>query len=244
MSITFLSKDKELFTQFKQEIITDKLFLDSEKLASIRKFPKDAFYNRGIFYSPTAIDLLNSYPYLKDTSIPYCNNSLYMDRYIYPICNTKGEVLLHMGYNPTPLGEYMNKYEISNSIGVNQRNVIANMESIGMYDGNEIYVTEGYFDAVAVNLLWNKKAIALLGSYHMNIPKRTILSRLKKEGYKLILIPDLDEAGSNLISSNLWDDIYLIPEKDVKDFNEYYISQTKPYSNTNSRNRYSFDIFK
>lgn len=212
--------DKKIFTEFKEYVVSKKDFQPSDDLAEIRNIDKSILRKKGIFYSQSIMDICNRYPDFTKTSIPLTVGDLYTDRYIYPICNTKGEVLLHMGYTPTPK-TYQQKYSLSNLSGGNQRNIIANFESFSEYEGNLVFVCEGYFDALALESLYHKKSIALLGS-SLSTPKKAILQRLKEDGYKLVYIPDLDEAGKSLVNSKLWDIVCYYPKLDrAKDFNDY-----------------------
>ena len=213
--------DKKLFTQLKYHLIDNNISTYAEQLALTRGFKKDIFNNRGIFYSKSPLDTLRQFQFLRESSIVENKNLLYTQTYIYPICNTKGEVLLHMGYTNNPMSN-QHKYEISNVIGVNQKNVIANLESLSLYDGEYIFVTEGYFDAIAVNNSYSLKSIALLGSSRLTIPKRTILKELKSKGHKLIYLPDNDIAGSSVTNEPIWDYVlHYTNNEEIKDFNEY-----------------------
>lgn len=229
----YRTTDKKIFTEFKDYIISKNYFQASDELAEMRLLDKSILRKKGIFYSQSIIDICNRYPDLSKTSVPLTVGDLYTERYIYPICNTKGEVLLHMGYTPTP-DAYQQKYSLSNLSGGNQRNIIANFESFSEYDGNLVFVCEGYFDALALESMYHKKSIALLGSY-LSTPKKAILQRLKEDGYKLVYIPDLDEAGKSIASNKLWDMVCYYPKlADGKDFNDYLSICT--YTNTNPIN--------
>lgn len=221
--------DKKLFTELKYHLIENKIFTYAESLSLMRGFKKDILNNRGIFYSKSPIDTLKEYPFLRESSIISNKNLLYIDTYIYPICNTKGEVLLHMGYTNTPTTS-QHKYEISNSININQKNIIANLESLSLYDGEYIFVTEGYFDAIAINNTYSLKSIAILGSSKLTVPKRTILKELKNKGHKLIYLPDNDVSGEIVVNEPIWDYvIYYTSDDSIKDFNDYIV-----YMNNNN----------
>ena len=254
--LRFIASDVELFTKLKEDVTkSDDTENDIWALENLRIFSKDFLKSRGFLYCKDVITLMNKFPYLKDSSVLQNFNDVYEDRYVYPICLPSGKVFTHMGYNVERLLHSLNKvdknsnyvvsgidveisklpskYQIVSHLWVNQMNLIGNMESLGIYDGDIVYCVEGYFDALRINDEFGKKSIAILGS-KLTSEKRTILYQLKRNGCTLVYIPDEDEAGlSDIINDNIWDYIYRNPihveNRDdnfvVKDVDSYVVNE-------------------
>lgn len=233
-----ITYDIEQFTRLKKEIAgADNPNNDVWALENIRVFSRDSMKSRGIFYSLDVAELASEYTYLRDTTVTSpVNDLLYQDRYIYPLCLPNGDVFCHMGYSPGNLmkqiqidrGERiiiglndMNpfndaKYVISKCLWINQGSLLGNLESLSLYDGQVVFCVEGYFDALRINDEFKCKSVAMLNST-MTKAKLNMLYQIKRQGHYLVYVPDLDEAGmSAIVRHPIWDDIYVIPVKSIK----------------------------
>lgn len=228
--------DIEQYTKLKYDVAfsTDES-LDVWALENIRVFSKNFFKNKGIFYCENIPEILNRFTYLRNTTMLSVQDGTFNDRYIYPICLPTGKVFTHMGYNVDSLMDKMGllyKYEFTNFNNnlppkyqipllqwVNQNNIVANLESLNMYDGHNVFCVEGYFDALRINDEFKCKSVALLGS-KLSRNKLAILHAIKRQGHRLIYVPDNDTAGlSGVLKSPIWDEVYYIPSQLNPDFN-------------------------
>lgn len=250
--------DVEQYTKLKYDVAfsTDES-LDVWALENIRVFSKNFFKNKGIFYCENIPEILNKFTYLRNTTMLSVQDGTFNDRYIYPICLPTGKVFTHMGYSVDSLLDKMEllyKYEFANFNNnlppkyqipllqwVNQNNIVANLESLSMYDGHNVFCVEGYFDALRINDEFKCKSIALLGS-KLSRNKLAILHAIKRQGHRLIYVPDNDTAGlSGILKSPIWDEIYYIPSQLNPDFdielnNTHKSNYTNPsifHTNTN-----------
>lgn len=239
------------FTRLKEEITGDPDYEEyNNYIEEIRLFPKNFLKDRGIFLSLDKQDTIDSYPYLRDSSLyQTTTDEAYRDRYMIPICLPDGKVVIHTGYRPSSFNIEGPKYETSFYDWMSQGSVIGNMESLGIYKkSRELYVVEGMFDAYRINQVLESPSVAMLGSI-LTKEKLTILSLLKEEGYSLILVPDQDEAGmeDRLLNHRLFDNImyYGNPDED-KDFDLFcgkrYLETLEDLFGELSRNKSLFDL--
>ncbi len=217
--------DVELYTRLKQEILScpDEFGYDIECFEKYRASPPGSFKERGMFFSDSLIELLDRFPYLRDSSavdirIDY---NVFDQRYIYYITLPSGDVYTVMGYSYlSNTDRNIPKYQEGGFQWAVQSEMVGNLESLSMYDGGDIYVCEGYFDALCINTEWGKKSIANLGSTVSKV-KRKIYNKLKDMGHMLILVRDMDIAGQKLANDPIWDRVYSIPMKNCKDVDDY-----------------------
>lgn len=200
-------RDIAIFTEFKKICKADpQSKQDAMNLEIARRFTEGFLVERGVTY----FDLLHNlkdYEFLKHSSILTSTSDAYSERYLLPICTINGDVVTHMGYDRTnPRG----KYEVPRLPWIHQLRLLGNLESLGMYDGNEIYITEGMFDSYRVNEALGKKSIATLGA-RKSKTNRTVYDYLKRKGHRLIYVPDHNPAGIQAIQNYNWSDVYSYP---------------------------------
>lgn len=228
----FIIKNIQLNTQLKEELInTEKNKRDATELEDYRGFPRGFFQKLGVFYSSDISSIVVNFPYMRHTDLFQITNDSYTDRYMLPIDLPNGQVMTHMGY-AVPQNGFVaeKKYMMANIDWIDQGNIIGNLGSFKRHpDTNIVYAAEGMMDAYRLEDVYETPAIALLGS-SLTDNKKAILQMIKSEGYAIIYVPDMDDAGKNewLLSSNLFDNIMRIPESsDFKDFDKmvltYYI---------------------
>lgn len=203
----YVLKDIALFTEYRDFCKTDRQSIqDAHNLEIFRRFDKDFLSNRGVTYFDIFEDI-DRFPLLRHTSVITCSSDLYRGRYLLPICTINGDVMSHMGYDKfNPRG----KYEVSRVEWIHQKRMLGNLESLSMYDGNEIFIVEGFFDAYRINESMGKKSIATLGS-RKSKTDAVMFDILKRKGHKLVYVPDHNDAGMNAIKNYKWDDIYAYP---------------------------------
>ncbi len=215
----FLVRDIALFTLYKYMMQEDELAnMDRHDLAINRRFDDRFFKERGICYMDLSMEMAR-FPFLKRTSILTSESDCYMDRYLLPICTENGDVLTHMGYDRT---RDRGKYEIPRLPWISQVNLLGNLESLTMYDGMDIYICEGMFDAYRCNERLNSKAIATLGVTGSKV-NRAIWDKLKRKGHRLIYVQDHNDAGLVGKSNYKWDDFLSYPQE-FTDYDDYWKS--------------------
>ena len=205
----YIIKDIAIFTEYKKFCQTNPLSVqDAKNLEIVRRFDEGFLVDKGVTYFEL-FENINDYEYLRHSSILTCTSDLYKGRYLLPICTINGDVLSHMGYDKyNPRG----KYEISRVEWIYQKRMVGNLESLKQYDGRDIYVGEGFFDAYRINETLKQKSIATLGSSKSFIDN-VLFDTLKRKGHRLIYVPDHNEAGLNAINNFKWDDIYSYPSE-------------------------------
>lgn len=218
-----IQKDIEIFTNFCNYLNKDNRNKNEINiLEDYRVLERNILVNRGVFYSESLVEVFRMYNELKNTSLLRVNNRSFTGRYMLPIKLIDGRVFTFLGYNYNPEGSDT-KYEMPNQKWINQYNLIGNLESINMYSGSIIYVTEGYFDAVTLNSQWHVKSVCIFGS-RLSLKQRSILNILKGLGHVLIYVPDKDISGQSVVKDNIWDFIWNLPTKsnsNIKDVNDY-----------------------
>lgn len=218
-----INKDIEIFTEFAEHLKTD---LNNKAkinvLEDYRVLERDILVNRGVFYSESLIDVFKMFSRLKDSSLLRVDNRSFSGRYMLPIKLIDGRVYTYLGYNYDPQGSDT-KYEMPNQKWINQYNLIGNLESISLYSGDIVYVTEGYFDALTLNSQWGVKSVCIFGS-RLSLKQKTILNMIKGLGHVLIYIPDKDMSGQPISKDKIWDFVWNFPTQPndgVKDINDY-----------------------
>lgn len=243
-----ISFDMEVFTELQKEYLEKdtQTIEDVKELAKFRWIKYETIKDKGIFYSDNIINSMARFPSLRKSSISSITNSSFEGRYMLPIKLISGEVFTYLGYNPYPQA-YETKYEIPNLKWINQSNLIGNLDSINLYNGNNIYVTEGYFDALCINSQWNKKSICIFGN-RISKKQQSILYLLKQKGHKLIFVPDNDEAGERTVTYKVWDNIWKIPSTSSrlpKDVNQYILAYLlDQYPEYKDREDITIEFFK
>ena len=200
-------RDIAIFTKYKEMCKKNPISIqDAKNLEISRRFKEGFLLERGVTYFDLLHDLKN-YEMLKYSSILTSSSDAYSGRYLLPICTINGDVISHMGYDRTnPRG----KYEVPRLSWIHQLRLLGNLESLGMYDGKEIYITEGFFDAYRINEVLGKKSIATLGA-RKSKSNRSIYDYLKRKGHRLIYVPDHNPAGIQAISNYDWDEVLTYP---------------------------------
>lgn len=227
--LTPIAHEMELLTRLKEEIISgNRLEIDDiYALENIRVFSTNSFSSRGMFYCESIPTLYSHYDFLADSMIYATSNDAYTDRYMYPICLPDGTVFTFMGYSyEATRNDTLHKYEIPQIRYINQRTLLGNMESLSLYNGNVVYVTEGYFDAIRINDEWGKKSVCIFGS-NLTTRQRNLLYLIKQQGHMLVYVRDMDEAGEKISRDPVWDDVFIIPSTKYKDIDEYVREQYK-----------------
>lgn len=123
------------------------------------------------------------------------NHCRYLGRLVYPVRDVRGNVMGLCGWDP----EDQPKYLDSNTYGYNaKRNCLYGMEKLEEYYTSDkpVFIVEGI---VCCNYLRSKgfQSLALLGSSI----SRYVIEILKRLGYRCILIPDNDSAGTSVLKS-------------------------------------------
>ncbi len=218
-----VNNDIEIFTEFVDYLKTD---LNNKAKINIledyRVLERNILVNRGVFYSENLIEVFQMYDKLKKSSLLRVDNRSFSGRYMLPIKLIDGRVYTYLGYNYDPQGGDT-KYEMPNQKWINQYNLIGNLESISLYPGNIVYVTEGYFDAVTLNSQWGVKSVCIFGS-RLSLKQKTILNMIKGLGHVLIYVPDKDISGQPISKDKIWDFVWNFPTQPndgVKDINDY-----------------------
>lgn len=219
-------KDIEIFSKLAKKMETDtRAISDADELERYRQLPKGSLRNRGIFYSE-GLELVDIYPELKQSTFTETINNVYLGRYMLPMKLPNGDVFSYMGYAPK---SETDKYEVPKISQNRERNIfkqgnmLGNLDSLERYkDSNEIFIVEGYFDAVHLEVTINKPVIALLGSKVYDTKYALLKSIKEKYNKSFIYVPDFDISGTNkyLLSSNLWDEIYNYNSENT--IKEYY----------------------
>lgn len=227
--LTPIIHEMELLTYLKEEVIAGNRLENDDiyALENIRVFSKGSLSSRGMFYCESIPTLYAHYDFLSDSMIYATNNDAYTDRYMYPICLPNGTVFTYMGYSyEATRNDTLHKYEIPQVKYINQRTLLGNMESLSLYEGSVVYVTEGYFDALRINDEWNKKSVCIFGST-LTTRQRNLLYLIKQQGHILVYVRDMDEAGEKICLDPIWDDTFIIPSTKYKDIDEYVREQYK-----------------
>ena len=208
--------DIQQYTKANKEVLeSDLAKADAADLEWKRGFKAGTLQSRGVFYSDGAL-ALSYFPSLKGTSSIL--NISFIERYQLPIKLPNGDVFTYMGYQPDVVE---NKYAFPRPVGdvdwARQSRVLGNLDSLGLYDGNEIYVVEGMMDAYRINEVFKKKSVATLAYKGMS-NKINMLMGLKKRGHRLIAVPDTDITGAkSWMAQNkggLFDKVYDINTED------------------------------
>lgn len=186
---------------------------DAYELADYRKFNRNFIHDKEIFYS-TGLDMLNEFPQLKGiSSLAY---ESFNERYQIPIRLPNRDIFCFLGYNPDEsLGKYAYPIDLQYIDWITPLNMLGNLESLEEYNGKEIYVLEGMFDAYRINEVKHKKSIATLGLRGWQ-NKKFMLQKLRNKGHKLISIIDTDISGKKswLNDTKFFDKVININKED------------------------------
>lgn len=161
-----------------------------------RNLPENALREYGCFFIPEDTTLMEIPEWMKNSSLGIVKSKYFPQkgRWVYPVKDVKGNIMGLCGWDKfiTP------KYFDSVHYGYKAKfSTLWGMEELPKYYTNNkpVYVTEGIVCAFYLRTK-GFQSLALLGS---NISPY-VLVILKRLGTRLILIPDNDEAGSNLVN--------------------------------------------
>lgn len=194
----------ERFTDY-----VDYIFERSDKealneLATLRQFSPETLKAQKVFYVPKSgaslmvpkyQEHLRSFGVLSDRNKP-----VFYNRWVFPIFNTRGQVVNLVGYSPTSKDRYL----YGRTPYYDRRNTLYGLEKLHLVDEmGYALITEGITDAIRLRDLGYPNSYAMCGTGNSTFIYGQINRRTTKG---VIEIPDRDEPGQKAQRNWKFDD--------------------------------------
>lgn len=201
----------------------DEFFTDKDILQEIQSsltLPEDCYFINDINHRAA----IEASVYLENRKIPcdglmICLYGKYKDRVVIPYYNSHGELIY---FNCRNLNKKGSKYlGPPKELGIGKEDVI--YMKYWPKKGSKVYVTEGEFDAITLNICGFNSAAC--GSKNLSVKHIEYL-----RDYKIVIALDSDKAGQKALiewyeklkNNGVNEFSYVFPPKKVKDWNELY----------------------
>lgn len=171
---------------------------------------------------------------LNDIGISYRDSDIYIDRIMFPLCDTRGNVVAFSGrrYKDENGSKYINTKEtVIFKKGDNLYNYHRAREEVRIK--KEVIVVEGFMDVIRLHTAGIKNVVALMGT----AMTKEQANLIKKLSDNVILMFDGDEAGlhADMVNGEVLDkmvtNLKIVPLEDNLDPDEYIL-------------KYGFDAIK